>query len=230
MVETRIHFHETLGTLKGLLIELGTKAEQAIDLAIEGYTSRDADVCSRVLSMENDIDLSERQIDELALELLASQQPIAVDLRFITACMKINADLERVGDHAADIARRGLADMKLSPAELPVDLRRIAAASAGMIRRALNAFIDKDVDLAYAVLKMDDVVDRMDDQTWISLVRKMHETPEALDQALDALIVIRNLARVADHATNIAEDVIFWIRGTDVRHGIGRIAQSEAGL
>lgn len=230
MVETRIHFHETLGTLKGLLIELGTKAEQAIDLAIEGYTSRDADVCSRVLSMENDIDLSERQIDELALELLASQQPIAVDLRFITACMKINADLERVGDHAADIARRGLADMKLSPAELPVDLRRIAAASAGMIRRALNAFIDKDVDLAYAVLKMDDVVDRMDDQTWISLVRKMHETPETLDQALDALIVIRNLARVADHATNIAEDVIFWIRGTDVRHGIGRIAQSEAGL
>lgn len=225
MVETRIHFHESLGTLKGLLIELGTKAEQAIDRAIEGYVSRDADTCSEVLAMESDIDFAERQIDELALELLASQQPIAVDLRFITACMKINADLERVGDHAADIARRGLADMKLSSVDLPVDLPRIAAAAAGMIRRALNSFIDKDVDLAYAVLKMDDVVDRMDDHTWISLVRIMHDAPETLDQALDALIVVRNLARVADHATNIAEDVIFWVRGTDVRHGIGRVPQ-----
>jgi len=224
MVETRIHFHEALGTLKELLIELGKKAEQAIDRAIEGYNSRDADICFQVLTMESDIDLAERRIDELAIELLASQQPIAVDLRFITACMKINADLERVGDHAADIARRGLADMKLSPADLPVDLARIGSASAGMIRRALSSFIEKDVDLAYAVLKMDDVVDRMDDQTWISLVRRMHEAPEVLDQALDALIVVRNLARVADHATNIAEDVIFWVRGTDVRHGIGRVS------
>jgi phosphate transport system protein len=227
MVETRIRFHEALGTLKGLLIELGTKAEQTIDLAVEAYISRDAGACSQVLTMENDIDVAERRIDELAIELLASQQPIAVDLRFITACMKINADLERVGDHAADIARRGLADMRLPPVDLPVDLLRIAAAAAGMIRQALSAFIDKDVDLAYAVFKMDEVVDRMDDQTWISLVQRMHEAPEALDQALDALIVIRNLARVADHATNIAEDVIFWIRGTDVRHGIARVPPVE---
>jgi len=225
MAETRLHFHESLGTLKELLIELGNKAVQAIDRAIEGYISRDADICSQVLNMESDIDLAERRIDELALELLASQQPIAVDLRFITACMKINADLERVGDHAADIARRGLADMKLSPADLPVDLVRVGTASTGMISRALSSFIEKDVDLAYAVLKMDNVVDRMDDQIWISLVRKMHESPETLEQALDALIVVRNLARVADHATNIAEDVIFWIRGTDVRHGIGRVSQ-----
>lgn len=230
MVETRIHFHETLGTLKGLLIELGNKAEQAVDLAIEGYVSRDADVCSKVLAMEDEIDLAERRIDELAIELLASQQPIAVDLRFITACMKINADLERVGDHAADIARRGLADMKLSSVELPVDLPRISAASAGMIRRALSSFIDKDVEMAYAVLKMDDVVDRMVDQSWVSLVGKMHQTPAILDQALDALIVVRNLARVGDRATNIAEDVIFWVRGKDVRHGTGEVSQSAASL
>lgn len=224
MVETRIHFHEALGTLKELLIELGSKAEDVIDLAIKGYTSRDPAVCSQVLALEDDIDLSERRIDQLALDLLATQQPIAVDLRFITACMKINSDLERVGDHAADIAKRGLADMKLPAIELPIDIARIAAGAAGMIRRALSAFIEKDVDLAYAVLKMDDVMDRMDDQAWTSLVHKMHEAPDALEQALDALIVVRNLARVTDHATNIAEDVILWVSGTDVRHGIGRVS------
>ncbi len=224
MVETRIHFHEALGSLKELLIELGNKAEDVIDLAVKGYMSRDADVCSQVLATENDIDLAERRIDQLALDLLATQQPIAVDLRFITACMKINSDLERVGDHAADIAKRGLAGMKLPAVELPVDVPRIAAGAAGMIRRALNAFIAKDIDLANAVLKMDDVLDRIDDQAWVSLVRKMHEAPEALEQALDALIVVRNLSRVADHATNIAEDVILWLSGTDVRHIIGHVS------
>ena len=224
MVETRIHFHEALGTLKELLIELGSKAEDAIDLAVKAYTSRDAAACSQVLTMENDIDLSERQIDQLALDILATQQPIAVDLRFITACMKINSDLERIADHAADIAKRGMADMKLPAIELPIDIPRIAAGAAGMIRRALSAFIEKDLELAYAVLKMDDVVDRMDDQAWISLVGKMREAPEVLEQALDALIVERNLARVSDHATNIAEDVILWVSGTDVRHGIGRVS------
>jgi phosphate transport system protein len=94
-------------------------------------------------------------------------------------------------------------------------------------RRALNAFIERDADLAYAVLKMDDIVDRMDDKAWISLVRRMHEAPEEIDKALDALIVVRNLERVADHATNIAEDVILWVRGTDVRHGIGRLVSTE---
>lgn len=224
MVETRIHFHEALGTLKGLLIELGSKAEEIIDLAIKGYTSRDAILCSQVQAMEDDIDLAERRIDQLALDILATQQPTAVDLRFITACMKINSDLERVGDHAADIAKRGLADMKLPAVQLPVDIPRIAAGAAGMISRALSAFIEKDVELAYAVLKMDDVLDRVDDQAWMSLVARMHEAPAELDQALDALIVVRNLGRVAGHATNIAEDVILWVSGTDVRHGMGRVS------
>lgn len=222
MVETRIHFHEALGTLKGLLIEMGNKAEEILDLAVKGYLSRDSELCSEVFAAEKDINLAERRIDELALELLASQQPLAGDLRLITACMKINSDLERVGDAAVNIAQRGLADAALPPVELRVDIPRIVAAASGMIRRALNAFIERDADLAYAVLRMDDIVDRMDDDAWKDLVRRMHEEPDVIDQALDALIVVRNLERVADHATNIAEDVIFWIQGTDVRHGIGR--------
>lgn len=223
MAETRIHFHEALGTLKELLIEMGAKAEECIDLAVKGYSSRDADLCARVFAIEKEINLAERGIDELALELLASQQPMAGDLRLITACMKINSDLERVGDQAVNIAQRGLSDTELTRIGLPVDIPRIAAAAAGMIRRALNAFIERDADLAFAVLKMDDIVDRMDDEAWIHLVRAMHESPEIIDQALDALIVVRNLERVADHATNIAEDVIFWVKGTDIRHGVGRV-------
>jgi phosphate transport system protein len=222
MVETRIHFHEALGTLKGLLIEMGNKAEEVLDLAVKGYLSRDSELCSEVFIVEKDINVAERRIDELALELLASQQPLAGDLRLITACMKINSDLERVGDAAVNIAQRGLADAAMPPVELQVDIPRIVAAAAGMIRRALNAFIERDADLAYAVLRMDDIVDRMDDDAWKDLVERMHEEPDVIDQALDALIVVRNLERVADHATNIAEDVIFWIRGSDVRHGVGR--------
>jgi phosphate transport system protein len=219
MTETRIHFHQALGTLKELLIEMGNSAEEIIDLAVRGYSMRDAALCAKVLEIEKEINFAERRVDELALELLASQQPLAGDLRLITACMKINSDLERVGDQAVNIAQRGLAYGGQSPADLPVDIPRIAAAAAGMIRRALNAFIDRDADLADAVLKMD--------EAWISLVRRMHEAPEEIDQALDALIVVRNLERVADHATNIAEDVIFWVRGTDVRHGVGRLVSTE---
>jgi phosphate transport system protein len=227
MAETRIHFHEALGSLKGLLIEMGNKAEEVIDIAVKGYLWRDGALCSDVLTIEQDINAAERRIDELALELLASQQPLAGDLRLITASMKINSDLERVGDAAANIARRGLAEAARPPVDLPVDIPRIVVAAAGMIRRALNAFIERDADLAYAVLKMDDIVDRMNDEAWSRLVRRMHEDSASIEPALDALIVVRNLERVADHATNIAEDVIFWVKGTDVRHGVGRSVADE---
>jgi phosphate transport system protein len=227
MVETRIHFHEALGTLKGLLIEMGNEVEEVLDLAVKGYLSRDSKLCTEVFTFEKDINIAERRIDELALELLASQQPLAGDLRLITACMKINSDLERVGDAAVNIAQRGLADAAMPPVELRVDIPRIVAAASGMIRRALNAFIERDADLAYAVLRMDDIVDRMDDDAWKDLVRRMHEEPAVIEQALDALIVVRNLERVADHATNIAEDVIFWVQGTDVRHRIGGFVVNE---
>ena len=223
MMDTRTHFHKALDHLKTRLIELGNKAEDAIEFAVQGYLSRDTAACSRVLAMESEIDLAERHIDQLALDILATQQPLAVDLRFITACMKINSDLERVGDHAAAIARRGLTETRLPAIELPIDLSRIAARSAGMIQQALNAFITQDLEMANAVLKTDDLRGRIDDQTWIALVGRMHQAPETLEQLLDALIVVRDLSRVADHATNIAEDVILWVSGMDVRHTAGRI-------
>jgi phosphate transport system protein len=160
----------------------------------------------------------EREIDELALDLLAMQQPMAVDLRFVTAVMKINADLERVGDQAVNIVERVIDTVKLPEAELPIDIQRMAMAASSMVRRALEAFIAADSQMAEAVLRMDDIVDRMNRDMFHTLVNFMHERSDTVQQALDALLIGRALERIGDHATNIAEDVIFWVRGADVRH------------
>src|SRR3954451_6596339 len=216
---TRTRFQLGLDELKQKLLIMGGLAEQAVDRAVEGYHRRDIKLCNAVFESETSINKAEREIDELALDLLAMQQPMAVDLRFITACMKINADLERVGDQAVNIAQRGAELISLPQVDLPVDIPRMASTVAGMVRRALEAFIAGNAELAEAVLKMDDIVDRMDDDVYIALVERMHQSPDITQQALDALLISRNLERVADHATNIAEDVIFWVRGADVRHG-----------
>ena len=224
---TRTRFQQGLDQLKDQLLMMAGLAEQAVDRAVEGYRTRDTDTCNEVFAIEEQINKAERQIDELALDLLAMQQPMAIDLRFITACMKINADLERVGDQSVNIAQRGLNEVNVMQVEMPVDIPRLASTAAGMIRRALEAFVNANVELAEAVLKMDDVVDRMNDDVYIAMVKQINQAPETTRQALDALLVSRNLERVADHATNIAEDVIFWIRGADVRHGRGIAPEQE---
>lgn len=215
----RTRFQHGLDELKEKLLVMGGLAEQAVDHAVDGFRKRDPKLFQAVFDSEEAINKAEREIDELALDLLAMQQPMAVDLRFITACMKINADLERVGDQAVNIAQRGIELISLPVVDLPVDIPRMASTVAGMVRRALEAFIAGNAELAEAVLKMDDIVDRMDDDIYIALVDRMHKQPEITQQALDAILISRNLERVADHATNIAEDVIFWVRGADVRHG-----------
>ncbi len=179
-----------------------------------------------VLEGESLINTAEREIDEAAFDLLAMQQPMAVDLRFILAVTKINSDLERVGDQAVNIAERVMDMVELPAAELPVDIARMGAAVSAMVRRALESFIEGKAELAQAVLEMDNVIDRMRDDAFIQLVKTMNDRPEVVRQALDALLVARNLERVADHATNIAEDVIFWVQGSDVRHN-ARTEESE---
>jgi phosphate transport system protein len=215
---TRTRFHQGLDELKHKLLYMGGLAEQAVDRAIDAYVSRDLEICRRVLEDEKVINASEREIDEIAVDLLAMQQPMAVDLRFLFSVIKINADLERVGDQAVNIAERVLDMSKLPPAELPVDIPRMASLSAAMVHQALQAFIDENAELAQSILEKDDVVDAINREIFDALSKVMQETPTLARQALDALIVARNLERVADHATNIAEDVIFWVRGADVRH------------
>jgi phosphate transport system protein len=215
----RSRFHQGLDELRARLLRMGGLAEQAVDRACQAYIDRDLARCHAVLEGETLINAAEREIDEFAFDLLAMQQPMAVDLRFILAVTKINSDLERVGDQAVNIAERVMDLVELPKVELPVDIPRMAAAVAAMVRRALESFIEGKAELAQAVLEMDNVVDRMKDEAFITLVKAMNQNPEVTRQALDALLVARNLERVADHATNIAEDVIFWVRGADVRHG-----------
>jgi phosphate transport system protein len=172
-----------------------------------------------VFETEQSINAAHREIDELALDLLAMQQPMAVDLRFIVAIIKINADLESVGDQAVNIAQRVAEVLDLPQVELPADIPRMASLASKMIRQSLDAFVRGDADLAQNVLVMDNGVDRMKREIEQSMLAKMHESPEFTRQALDLLLIARNLERIGDHATNIAEDVIFWVRGADVRHG-----------
>ncbi|MGE5725895.1 MAG: phosphate signaling complex protein PhoU [Acidobacteriota bacterium] len=217
----RTRFQQGLDELREKLLKMGGMAEQAVDRACQAYRERDLTLCHRVLENESLINAAEREIDGIALDLLAMQQPMAIDLRFILAVVKINADLERVGDQAVNIAERVMDMMELPAAELPVDVPRMASAASAMVQRALESFIEGKAELAQAVLEMDNVVDRMRDEAFISLVRAMNQNPAITRQALDALLIARNLERVADHATNIAEDVIFWVRGADVRHSFG---------
>ena len=215
---TRSRFHSELDELKQRLTEMSMKAERSVELAVNAYLARDRQVADEVFELERETNTAERSIDELAIDLLATQQPMAIDLRFITACMKINADMERVGDQAVNIAECALTEINLPKLQLPVDIARMGTTVGGMIRRALDSFVDGNAELAEAVLMMDDVVDRMNNDIFIAMASLMRSDPQSVDQALDAIVVARNLERVADHATNIAEDVIYWIKGTDVRH------------
>ncbi len=215
----RSRFQQGLDELKEKLLRMGGLAEQAIDRANEAYRTRDPKFCQMVMTGENAINEAEREIDELALDLLAMQQPMAVDLRFILAVLKINADLERVGDQAVNIAQRVLDLLSEPEIELPVDIPRMADSVSTMVQRALESFIDGKAEVAEAVLQMDGIVDRMKDEAFIVLVQRMHDDPTVSRSALNVLLISRNLERIADHATNIAEDVIFWVRGADVRHG-----------
>jgi len=218
---TRIRFHQELDELKHRILAMAGMAEQAIDLAVQAYSQRDPVLCQRVISNEAGINRAEREVDEFAIDLLAMQQPMAIDLRFILAVIKINADLERVGDQAVNIVQRVMNMIELPASELPVDIPAMATSVRAMIRDALRSFIEGDPELAKHVLGADDEIDRLNHDAFAALSSYMQSEPNGAVQALDALSIARNLERVADHATNIAEDVIFWIRGADVRHGAG---------
>jgi phosphate transport system protein len=215
---TRIRFQQSLEDLKEQLLVMAGLAEQAIQRAIEAYRVRDLSICDLVNRSEVAINRLEREIDQAALDLLAMEQPMAIDLRFILSVIKINADLERVGDGAKAISDRVRAMEQMAQVELPVDIPRMAALAAEMVRKSLQSFIEADADLARTVLSMDDAVDGMNRAAYKALTKVMTEESHLAPQALNALMIARALERVADHATNIAEDVIFWVQGDDVRH------------
>src|SRR5579863_2989249 len=218
---TRIRFQRSLEDLKENLLVMAGLAEQAIQRSIEAYRVRDLSICELVNRSEIAINRLEREIDQAALDLLAMEQPMAIDLRFILAVIKINADLERVGDAAKSISDRVRSMEQMAVVDLPVDIPRMASLAAEMVRKTLQSFIEADAEMARTILTMDDAVDAMNRAAYKALTKVMEEQSHVAPQALNALMICRALERVADHATNIAEDVIFWIEGSDVRHNKG---------
>lgn len=218
---TRIRFQQNLDDLKEKLLVMAGMAEQAIQRAVEAYRVRDLSICDLVDRGEMAINRLEREIDQMALDLLAMEQPMAIDLRFILSVIKINADLERVGDSARAISDRVRDLQAHDVVEVPIDIPKMADLAGGMVRKALQAFIEADAGMAERVLRMDDDVDKLNRLAHSTLLALMKKEPAVAPQALTALMISRALERVADHATNIAEDVIFWIRGADVRHHMG---------
>jgi phosphate transport system protein len=215
---TRIRFQQSLEELKEKLLEMAGLSEQAVQRAIEAYREHDLSMCERVYQGEITINRLEREIDQAALDLLAMEQPMARDLRFILSVIKINAELERVGNAAKTISDRVRNIEKMAVAELPVNIPKMASMASEMVRKSLQSFIEADAELARTVLTMDDAVDAMNKAAFKSLIKVMEEQSQLAPQALNALMISRALERVADHATNIAEDVIFWVLGDDVRH------------
>jgi phosphate transport system protein len=224
---TRIRFQRSLDDLKEKLLVMAGLAEQAIQRAIEAYRTRDCSICDLVSRSELAINRLERDIDQAALDLLAMEQPMAIDLRFILAVIKINADLERVGDAAKSISDRVRTMESMAVADLPVDIPRMATLASNMVRKSLQAFIEGDAEMARSVLSLDDAVDGMNRAAHVTLTNVMATESHLAPQALSALMIIRALERVADHATNIAEDVIFWIQGADVRH-LGSLSEAKS--
>jgi phosphate transport system protein len=214
----RINFHQQLAALKDKLLAMAALSQQALEFSVEAYLKRDLALCDHVLEIEEAINTAETTVDEMAYDLLAKEQPMAVDLRFILSVIKINGDLERIGDQSANIAEKVQQMQDAPEISLPVDINEMGERVGVMIRTAIQALLEADAKMAESVLTMDDAVDDMNRALQTELVEVMQQHPLISQQALNAIIIGRNLERAADHATNIAEDVIFWIRGSDVRH------------
>ena len=213
-----LHFREELEELQSKLLEMGGLVEAAIHNSVLALVDRDEDKAKEVMWNEALVNQKEIEIDELATRMLALFQPMARDLRFITAVIKINNDLERMGDLAVNITERALTLMR-EPAVKPlIDIPRIADLAESMVHRALDAFAKHDADLARDVLLSDDAVDRLRDAVYDELLTFMQEERSTINRAVSLMFIAQNLERIADHSTNIAEDVLFAVKGVDVRH------------
>ncbi len=211
------HFEEELNELRKRLLEMSGLVESSIYRAVAALVDKDESQISVVLQNESRINQMEIEIDDAATRLLALEQPVASDLRLITAAIKINSDLERMGDTAVRIAERA-SFLVHQPALDFVDIRRMASLAQEMVRKSLDAFVKKDSDLARSVLLSDDAVDELRDANYEKLIEYMEANCSGIRPCVSLISVVRGLERIADHATNIAEDVLFLVEGVDVRH------------
>jgi phosphate transport system protein len=215
------HFQDELEQLKTRLLEMGGLAEERVRRAVKGLVDRDHQLIDSVLSGDEPLNALHIEIDNRCFTLLALYQPMAADLRTIVAAVKINTDLERVGDLAVNIAEAARRYTSHSPVKKLIDIPRMATIAQTMLRDALDAFVRRDVELAQMVLNEDDRLDSLKTQIFRELLTYMLQDPVTIEPALDLILVSRHLERIGDHATNIAEDVIFIVSARDVRHHAG---------
>ena len=223
------HFQEELEQLKQRLLEMGGLAEDRVRTAVQSLISRDMTMVETVLSGDDPINRLHIEIDSRCFTMLALHQPMAVDLRAIVSAVKINTDLERVGDLAINIAEAGVRYLKHPPVKELVDIPRMAAIAERMLRDSLDAYVRRDIAMAAAVLNEDDALDALKTQVFRDLLTYMLSDPTKIEPALDLVLVSRHLERIGDHATNIAEDVIFMVSARDVRHHAGDSGPSSHG-
>ena len=212
------HFQEELQQLKTRLLEMGGIAEERVRASVRALTERDEALVDEVLAGDAPLNELHIEIDTRCFKLLALHQPMAVDLRAIMSAIKINTDLERVGDLAVNIGEAARRYLAHPPVKELIDIPRMGDLAQRMLRDALDAFVRRDVDLAQRVLDADDELDGLKTQVFRELLTYMLEDPHTIEPSLDLILVSRHLERVGDHATNIAEDVIFMVSARDVRH------------
>ncbi|MCJ7577212.1 MAG: phosphate signaling complex protein PhoU [candidate division Zixibacteria bacterium] len=214
------HFDEELDLLKQKLVFMASLAESMIYKAIKSLIEREDSLIQEVNKDEEKVNLLQIEIDELCLRLLALKQPMATDLRFITSAMKINSELERIADMAVNITQRAAVLIKQPQLKPYIDIPRMADLAQNMVKDSLDSFIKQDVDLARSVLIRDDKIDALKDQIFRELLTFMISDNSSIPRALELILVSRHLERIGDHATNIAEDVIYLVQGKDIRHHI----------
>jgi phosphate transport system protein len=212
------HFVQELDALKERLLWMGSLAERSVHQAVQAILDGDEKLAARVIEEEHAVNEMQIEIDDRVLHLLALQQLMATDLRFVLAVSRINSDLERIADQAVNIALAAQRIIRQPRVKPYVDLPRMSRIAEEMVRDSLNAVVSKDTELARAVLERDDHVDQLRDQVFRELLNYMVENSSFVFPAFELILVAKNLERIADHATNIAEDVIYMVAGRDVRH------------
>lgn len=212
------HYTEQLAELKEQVLRMGGLAEAMTRQVVQALVQRDAALLPEVRAMEKQVNQLHVEIDEACLEIIALRQPAAYDLRFVTAAMKIIIDLERIGDQAINILEAAEDLLRVPPLKPLIDIPRMGEISQEMLKDALDAYVKGDDDLAQRTILRDDAVDQLKDQIFRELLTYMTADPSTIPRAMDLILVSRHLERIADHATNICEDVIFMVKGKDIRH------------
>lgn len=221
------HIHKAIDQLKGRLLQLGTHVEESLRDAVDALNQRNAEKAKLVIDNDNVIDDLEVELEEECLKILALHQPVAVDLRFIVACLKINNDLERVGDLAVNVAERAVYVAQHPKVEVNLDFQTMASKTQWMLKRSLDSLVQRDLDLAQKVCLADDEVDDINREMYTQVQAGLRKYPDQMDVLIHLLSTSRHLERIADLATNIAEDVIYMIAGEIVRHRTERYISEE---